>query len=346
MLDTVFDTVQNRIVSRPRFELERKAAAQPAGSILGYRQIGANSAKRTLVLVPGSFFNHHQWDKLLPSLQRALGRRVRIIMPDYRGVGLSASLIPHSSAENIREYIADVRRFVEHLQLEQMDLLGYSLGTAVALGLAAELGKGRVRSIIGYGMPYPTREDVKRVEQSFSKDDELHKLYWRGRPASERIDKTTVVKVLRTLTHVAPEDSRLLTRLKLRVGRLKIQRMLVGTRQDAIGNLLEHYAHATLFAGDSEQLAAAFPKLSGVDIKLLVGAQDTSCPFEHTKVVVEAIGGKATMQVIPQADHLALGLDSVVAEQVGMLAVRYLKQLDRQALEAKREPHALMPAMI
>lgn len=46
----------------------------------------------TVVLVNGSVFNYHQWDKrVLPILQKGLGGRCRFLQYDYVGIGGSSA---------------------------------------------------------------------------------------------------------------------------------------------------------------------------------------------------------------------------------------------------------------
>ena len=62
----------------------------PERGTLAYQWTGDGA--ETVVLVNGSVFNYHQWDKqALPILQRGLGDRCRFLQYDYVGVGGSSA---------------------------------------------------------------------------------------------------------------------------------------------------------------------------------------------------------------------------------------------------------------
>lgn len=85
-----------------------------------------------LLLLHGFTGSAAEWYDLLPTL--AHGRRV--IMPDLIGHG--ASEAPDDPARYTMERcVADLLAVLDHLELAQVDLLGYSMGGRVALHLAA-----------------------------------------------------------------------------------------------------------------------------------------------------------------------------------------------------------------
>ena len=64
--------------------------ALPSQGSIAYRWSG--DGPETVVLVNGSVFNYHQWDKqALPILKRGLGGRCRFLQYDYVGVGGSSA---------------------------------------------------------------------------------------------------------------------------------------------------------------------------------------------------------------------------------------------------------------
>jgi pimeloyl-ACP methyl ester carboxylesterase len=84
-----------------------------------------------LLLVHGSWSDHHGWDGIVPILARSL----RVVTYDRRG---------HSGSERpatqgtIREDVADLAGLIEHLGLAPAHILGNSFGGSIALRLAAE----------------------------------------------------------------------------------------------------------------------------------------------------------------------------------------------------------------
>lgn len=70
----------------------------------------------------------------LPGLTRALAREHRVIALDLRGHGLSDK--PADPAQYGREMVEDIRRLLDHLGLEKVHLVGYSLGGYLTLKFA------------------------------------------------------------------------------------------------------------------------------------------------------------------------------------------------------------------
>lgn len=70
----------------------------------------------------------------LPGLTRALARSYRVIALDLRGHGLSAK--PHDPERYGFAMAADVIALLDHLGLDKVHLVGYSLGGIIALKLA------------------------------------------------------------------------------------------------------------------------------------------------------------------------------------------------------------------
>lgn len=83
-----------------------------------------------LVLVHGSWVDHHTWDPIVP----ALASTFRVVTYDRRG---------HSESErppgqgSITEDVRDLAALIEHLSLGPAHVLGNSLGGVIALRLAA-----------------------------------------------------------------------------------------------------------------------------------------------------------------------------------------------------------------
>ena len=84
-----------------------------------------------IVLVHGSWMDHHNWDAVVPSLARSF----RVLTYDRRG---------HSRSERpatpggLRADIADLAALLEELQIGPAHVLGASSGGSIALGLAGE----------------------------------------------------------------------------------------------------------------------------------------------------------------------------------------------------------------
>ena len=102
-----------------------------AGGVrFAYRQLGPDTG------VPLVFLHHltavlDDWD---PRVIDGIAAKRRVITFDNRGIGASSGSVPHTVEEMARDAIA----FIRALGLEQVDLLGFSLGGGVAQVIAME----------------------------------------------------------------------------------------------------------------------------------------------------------------------------------------------------------------
>jgi pimeloyl-ACP methyl ester carboxylesterase len=122
-----------------RFEIA-PTQFQKVGDIhIAYREIGAASG------VPVIFLNHlgavlDNWD---PRVVDGIAAQHRVIVFDNRGIGASEGVTPDTIAAMARDAIA----FTRALGLQQVDLLGFSLGGMVSQAIA-ELEPQLVRKMI------------------------------------------------------------------------------------------------------------------------------------------------------------------------------------------------------
>ena len=89
-----------------------------------YRALGPAEAS-PLVLLQHFRGNLDNWD---PALIDALARRRRVITVDYRGVGASTG----TTADSVEQMARDVIAFLTALELTEVDILGFSIGSFVA----------------------------------------------------------------------------------------------------------------------------------------------------------------------------------------------------------------------
>ena len=91
-----------------------------------YRRFGnAQTAASALVMLQHFRGNLDNWD---PALVDRLAQDREVILVDNRGVGGSTGVVP----ENVTTMARDALAFIDVLGLEQIDLLGFSLGGYVA----------------------------------------------------------------------------------------------------------------------------------------------------------------------------------------------------------------------
>ncbi len=79
-----------------------------------------------------------------------LGAERRVITIDQRGHGLSDK--PHHGYR-IARFAKDVSEFLDHLDVEQADLLGWSMGVSVLWSYMDQFGTGRIRKFVAVDQP-------------------------------------------------------------------------------------------------------------------------------------------------------------------------------------------------
>jgi pimeloyl-ACP methyl ester carboxylesterase len=102
---------------------ENRRVEAANGTIFAYRDLGGGDVP--LVLLQHFRGNLDNWD---PALVDALAENRRVVTFDNTGVGGSTGETPPTIAEMARDAIA----FVEALELAEVDLLGFSIGSFVA----------------------------------------------------------------------------------------------------------------------------------------------------------------------------------------------------------------------
>src|SRR5258706_1374575 len=111
------------------------ATFESGGLTLAFDDIGGPGEGRPIVLVHGFTSNRKEnWQRLgwYGACER---RRIRMIAFDCRGHGESAK--PHDPAFYGRENMADdILALIDHLAIERAHLLGFSMGSRLALAAA------------------------------------------------------------------------------------------------------------------------------------------------------------------------------------------------------------------
>jgi pimeloyl-ACP methyl ester carboxylesterase len=111
------------------------------GDSLVYRRFGnAQTDAPPLLCLQHFRGNLDNWD---PALVDRLAQDREVILLANRGVGASTGVVP----DNVTDMTRDVLRFIDALELEQVDVLGFSLGGYIAQELAL-LRPRRLRRIV------------------------------------------------------------------------------------------------------------------------------------------------------------------------------------------------------
>jgi pimeloyl-ACP methyl ester carboxylesterase len=118
------------------------------GLDLAYREMGTG---RPLILIHGYFSTAMvNWVRYGHAAKIA-ARGYRVVMPDLRGHGDSAK--PHDASFYPRDVLADDGlALVEHLELSDYDLAGYSLGARTTVRMLARGATARRAIVAGMGL--------------------------------------------------------------------------------------------------------------------------------------------------------------------------------------------------
>jgi len=110
------------------FKDARTETVDVGGTSFAYRQVGADAG------VPVILLNHLTGvlDNFDPRIVDGIAARRRVITFDNRGVGASEGKAPNSVAAMARDAVA----FIRALGIDQVDLLGFSLGGFIAQEIA------------------------------------------------------------------------------------------------------------------------------------------------------------------------------------------------------------------
>jgi pimeloyl-ACP methyl ester carboxylesterase len=108
-------------------ELQNLSVTAAGGVNLAYRDTGGDG--RPVLLLQHFRGNLDNWD---PALVDELAANRRVITFDYEGVGGSEGTVAHTMAETA----AGALSFLDAMNLEQVDLLGFSIGSFVAQEIA------------------------------------------------------------------------------------------------------------------------------------------------------------------------------------------------------------------
>jgi pimeloyl-ACP methyl ester carboxylesterase len=105
------------------------------GLTLAYDDIGPREGGRPIVLLHGFASNRNEnWRRLgwYGAFER---KNIRFIAPDMRGHGESSK--PHEPEAYAREkLVGDVFALLDHLNIAKADVMGFSMGTRIAMGAA------------------------------------------------------------------------------------------------------------------------------------------------------------------------------------------------------------------
>jgi len=102
---------------------------------IAYDDIGPREGGRPIVLLHGFSSNRNENWKRLGWYGAFERKNIRFVAPDMRGHGESSK--PHEPAAYAREkLVGDVFALLDHLNIAKADVMGFSMGTRIAMGMA------------------------------------------------------------------------------------------------------------------------------------------------------------------------------------------------------------------
>jgi len=143
-----------------------------------------HGAGRPLILLHGGLGSGEMFGPILP----ALTERHQVIAADLQGHGRTADI---DRPIDIRLMADDIAALIDHLGLDQPDLVGYSLGGGVALQTAVKypakirrlvVASAHIRSGAIYPEMRAQQAQVNAAAAEFMKDTPMYQLYQRVAP--------------------------------------------------------------------------------------------------------------------------------------------------------------------
>ncbi|NMO15687.1 alpha/beta hydrolase [Pyxidicoccus fallax] len=116
------------------------------GCRLDYHLAGSITSERTLVLLHGWSQSRAMFDRVIPML----ARHYRVVSYDQRGHGESGRP-PHGA--RIARLARDLDELLTHLQIEQADFAGHSMGASVLWSYLDLFGSAKVSSLVIIDQP-------------------------------------------------------------------------------------------------------------------------------------------------------------------------------------------------
>jgi pimeloyl-ACP methyl ester carboxylesterase len=142
---------------------------------------------RPLILLHGGLGSGEMFGPVLP----LLAERHRVIAPDLQGHGRTADI---DRPIEMRLMAGDIAALIDHIGLDQPDLVGYSLGAGVALQVAARhpakirrlvIVSASLRNDAIYAEVRAQQQQVNAGAVEFMKETPMYKLYQRVAPRPE-----------------------------------------------------------------------------------------------------------------------------------------------------------------
>lgn len=260
------------------------------------------SGPETVVLINGSVFNYHQWDRqALPILQRGLGERCRFLQYDYVGFGGSSAKTAPFNVLDLADELCDLldALFVK----ERVHLLGISKGSMVGQAFLI-LHRERAASFCGLGNPNLLSSSLESTFSIFQERirvlEDLQDL-WPQRVNRQNYTRFFNHLYVPALLGKSHSDLSLVERVKAGLVRRMVYPVLEGTHIQAIVDLFSYYVQD--IARQVPVFAEGLPRVGGLPILLLNGTADTTTPVEMSRELAQVLS-KAELVEFEGVTHM------------------------------------------
>jgi pimeloyl-ACP methyl ester carboxylesterase len=280
----------------------------------------------TVVLVNGSVFNYHQWDKqALPILQQGLKGRCRFLQYDYVGVGGSSAKKTPFRMLDLADELGDL---LDALSVGRAHLLGISKGSLVGQAFLIRHQR-RAWSFCGLGNPNLLSRDLGQAFSVFLQRLEALeqiKEIWPQRIDQQNYSRIFEIVYVPAIFGKPFGDLSLVERLRAALVRRMVYPALEGTYIQTMVDLFRYYV--TGIAQEIPAFSEGLPQVHGVPILLLNGTADTTTPVHMSRELA---------QILPEADLVEFG---GITHMGPMLLKKEAQPIFEQYVAfMKRQPH-------
>jgi pimeloyl-ACP methyl ester carboxylesterase len=264
----------------PSVELEGRGT-------VAYRWSGDGPA--TVVLVNGSAFNYHQWDRQpLPILQPRLHGTCRFLQYDYIGVGGSSA---KTTPFRMSDLADELRDLLDALAVDRVHLLGISKGSLVGQAFLIRHPE-RAASFCGLGNPHMLSDHLGPTFSIFQ--ERLQALKEMVDIWPQRINRENYTSIFNAIyvpaMFVKPYAAlSLVERLRALIVRRMVYPALEGTFIQTMVDLFRYYTND--IAREVPDFAQGLPQVRGVPILLLNGTADTTTPVQMSRELAQVLPG-------------------------------------------------------
>lgn len=294
---------------------------------LSYEVINDGPGRETIILLNGSAFNLHQWDRIIKfGFMRNLESRYRVIRYDYGGIGRSRNSGQEWDLFNLAE---ELHSLMDGLSLNRAHFFGLSKGTMVMQTFALKYPH-RVHSLAGYawynflysGLASIVRKIFERRLAAFQ---ELKPL-WEQELSKDNFDKLWE-KVYRDV--IFQKDFKEFT-VKDRIKEFLLRKKLFGLLAPTpIGRIYGWFDYAV--HGMQEMIPffeESLENLATLPLLIQHSAFDNVLPIGMAEELVEILPSADFIRYGEGYSHISIAFDSNQARNVGQDYFSFLRRLD------------------